>query len=394
MSGEETIFTWGAPPLKIGWGASDEIGFDLSQYGVRRVLILTDPGLLDTGIPHRIADRLRAYEIAGEIFAEVHVEPTDESMQAAIAYAVEHGPWDAFVAVGGGSAIDTAKAVNLLTTFPGELMDYLNAPDRPGPDPSGGAEAPVRRTHHRRHRRREHQRLHHGHLVDAGEDRDQPLAAAADDGRDRPGADHEPAARGDRRGRDGHPLPRRGVLHRQVVRRLRAQDRRAAGHLLRRQPDLGPVVGAGAVPAGQVVPASRARGRPGVADGHDDGRHLRRDGLRQRRCPPAARQRVPDRRDGQGVPTGRLPTARAVGAARDGGVADRARGVPVRLRRRARTASEGGRAAGAHRRPGARPGRPAADGAGRPDARHRHPQRHRGSGLHRGGRARTSCRAP
>ncbi len=38
---EETIFTWGAPPLKFGAGASDEIGFELSQYGVRRVLIDT-----------------------------------------------------------------------------------------------------------------------------------------------------------------------------------------------------------------------------------------------------------------------------------------------------------------------------------------------------------------
>ena len=128
MSEGETVFTWGAPPLKIGWGASDEIGFDLGQYGVRRVLILTDPGLVATGIPDRIADRLQAYGITGEIFAEVHVEPTDESMRAAIAYASEHGPWEAFVAVGGGSAIDTAKAVNLLTTFPGELMDYLNVP--------------------------------------------------------------------------------------------------------------------------------------------------------------------------------------------------------------------------------------------------------------------------
>ena len=92
------------------------------------MLILTDPGLLATGIPYRIADRLRAYEIDSEIFAEVHVEPTDESMEEAIGYATEQGPWDAFVAVGGGSSIDTAKAVNLLTTFPGELMDYLNAP--------------------------------------------------------------------------------------------------------------------------------------------------------------------------------------------------------------------------------------------------------------------------
>jgi alcohol dehydrogenase class IV len=49
-------------------------------------------------------------------------------MEAAIAFARETGPWDAFVAVGGGSSIDTAKAVNLLTTNEGELMDYINAP--------------------------------------------------------------------------------------------------------------------------------------------------------------------------------------------------------------------------------------------------------------------------
>ena len=40
----------------------------------------------------------------------------------------EQAHWDAYVAVGGGSAIDTAKAVNLLTTNDGELMDYINAP--------------------------------------------------------------------------------------------------------------------------------------------------------------------------------------------------------------------------------------------------------------------------
>ena len=128
MSGDETIFTWGAPPLKLGWGASDEIGFDLGQYGAERVMILTDPGLAATEIPHRIADAIRRYAIAVEVFDGVRIEPTDESMEYAIGHAAEHGPWDAFVAVGGGSSIDTAKAVNLLTTFPGELMDYINAP--------------------------------------------------------------------------------------------------------------------------------------------------------------------------------------------------------------------------------------------------------------------------
>ncbi|GAB2915634.1 hydroxyacid-oxoacid transhydrogenase [Rhodococcus aerolatus] len=125
---DETIFTWGAPPLKFGAGASDEVGFELSQHGVRRVLVLTDPGVLATGVPHRIAESFHPYGITYEIFDGVHVEPTDDSMAKAIGYATEQGPWDAFVAVGGGSTIDTAKAVNLLTTHPGELMDYVNKP--------------------------------------------------------------------------------------------------------------------------------------------------------------------------------------------------------------------------------------------------------------------------
>ncbi|MET0448908.1 MAG: hydroxyacid-oxoacid transhydrogenase, partial [Aeromicrobium sp.] len=56
------------------------------------------------------------------------VEPTDASLEEAIDFARAEGPFDAIVAVGGGSSIDTAKAVNLLTTNEGELMDYVNAP--------------------------------------------------------------------------------------------------------------------------------------------------------------------------------------------------------------------------------------------------------------------------
>jgi hydroxyacid-oxoacid transhydrogenase len=125
---EETIFTWGAPPLKFGAGAVDEIGFEMAQHGAKRVLILTDPGISALGIPARIADSLSRSGITSEIFDGVHVEPTDDSMDKAAGYARQQGPWDGFVAVGGGSSIDTAKAVNLLTTDGGELMDYINAP--------------------------------------------------------------------------------------------------------------------------------------------------------------------------------------------------------------------------------------------------------------------------
>jgi alcohol dehydrogenase class IV len=131
----EAIFTYGSPLVKFGIGASEEIGFDLAQYGVRRALVVTDRGVAATGAPHRIADQMAAFGIEAHVFDGVHVEPTDASLEAAVAHARGSGPWDAFVAVGGGSSIDTAKAVNLMLNNPGELMDYINAPVGKGAAP-------------------------------------------------------------------------------------------------------------------------------------------------------------------------------------------------------------------------------------------------------------------
>ena len=79
---------------------------------------------------------MKAFGVDATVFDAVHVEPTDASMQAAIEWARSGAPWDALVAVGGGSSIDTAKAVNLLLTNPGELMDYVNKPVGGGQPPS------------------------------------------------------------------------------------------------------------------------------------------------------------------------------------------------------------------------------------------------------------------
>ena len=70
------------------------------------------------------------------VFDRAHVEPTDAAIREAVDFGRSEGPWDAFVAVGGGSAIDTAKAVNLLTTNDGELMEYLNVPVGQGRAPT------------------------------------------------------------------------------------------------------------------------------------------------------------------------------------------------------------------------------------------------------------------
>jgi hydroxyacid-oxoacid transhydrogenase len=124
----ESVFTYGAPQLKFGSGASAEIGYDLSLTGATRVLVVTDAGLMATGTPQRVADQMARFGIEAHVFDGSHVEPTDKSLQEAIDFARGSGPWDAFVAVGGGSSIDTAKAINLMTTNPGELMDYINVP--------------------------------------------------------------------------------------------------------------------------------------------------------------------------------------------------------------------------------------------------------------------------
>lgn len=132
----ETIFTYASPRLKFGSGASHEIAYEATSLGARRALIVTDAGVAATGHPARIAGELEAAGCASAVFEAVHVEPTDESMETAVAWAREHGPFDVIVAVGGGSSIDTAKAVNLLTTNDGGLGDYLNAPVGAGRAPS------------------------------------------------------------------------------------------------------------------------------------------------------------------------------------------------------------------------------------------------------------------
>jgi hydroxyacid-oxoacid transhydrogenase len=140
MTESETVFTYAAPALKFGPGASAEVGHDLASYGARRVLLVTDPGVMETGHPTRIAEQIWQHGIETVIFDRARVEPTDASLDEAVAFALDAEStgrrFDAVVAVGGGSSIDTAKAVNLLLTNPGELMDYINAP-------VGRAHAPV-----------------------------------------------------------------------------------------------------------------------------------------------------------------------------------------------------------------------------------------------------------
>lgn len=124
----ESVFTYAAPKLKFGPGAIDEIGHDIAALGARSALVVTDPQLVATGHPERVAAVLRAAGLTAQIHDSAAVEPSNASLTVAVDRAKGAPPVDAVVAVGGGSSIDTAKAISLLLTNPGELMDYVNAP--------------------------------------------------------------------------------------------------------------------------------------------------------------------------------------------------------------------------------------------------------------------------
>ncbi len=123
----ETVFTMEMTPIKFGPGATDEVAYDLKRLGVRHVLIVTDRTIMKLGLPERVRRLLEEAGINAEIYDAVHVEPTDQSFEA-IATFVKGRDYDGFVAVGGGSSIDSAKAANLLSCYPAPVMDYINKP--------------------------------------------------------------------------------------------------------------------------------------------------------------------------------------------------------------------------------------------------------------------------
>jgi hydroxyacid-oxoacid transhydrogenase len=123
----EQVFTLEATPLKFGRGAADEAGWDLERLGVRRAMLVSDPGVVEAGITDRVRSRVEAAGVDAEVWDRARVEPTLDSLQEAAAFAVDGG-FDGFVAVGGGSSIDTAKAADLIASCGGELMAYVNPP--------------------------------------------------------------------------------------------------------------------------------------------------------------------------------------------------------------------------------------------------------------------------
>ena len=123
----EYAFEMATSSVRFGVGATREIGMDLADMGVRRAMVVTDANLARLPAVATVLDSLAKEGVGFSLFDRVRVEPTDVSMLEAIEFARSE-PFDAFVAVGGGSPMDTAKAANLYATYPADLLEYVNAP--------------------------------------------------------------------------------------------------------------------------------------------------------------------------------------------------------------------------------------------------------------------------
>ncbi|MCC6944100.1 MAG: iron-containing alcohol dehydrogenase [Thermomicrobiales bacterium] len=123
----ESAFTLDTSAIKFGPGVTREVGADLANLGLKRVLLVTDQQLRDGVAVQTALESCKTAGLEVEIFDNIRVEPTDESWAEAVEAANE-GKFDSFLPVGGGSVIDTAKAANLYNCYPADLLTYVNAP--------------------------------------------------------------------------------------------------------------------------------------------------------------------------------------------------------------------------------------------------------------------------
>jgi hydroxyacid-oxoacid transhydrogenase len=125
---KEIGFEMAASSIRFGAGITAEIGMDMKDLGARKVMVCTDPNIAKLPMIKTLIASLDDEGVPYVLYDRVRVEPTDTSFKEAIAFAVDNDV-DAFIAFGGGSVIDTAKAANLYSTYPtDDFLAYVNAP--------------------------------------------------------------------------------------------------------------------------------------------------------------------------------------------------------------------------------------------------------------------------
>jgi len=114
---------WFNTTVHYGAGKVSELGSLLRSINASKILIVTDRGIVASGIVKKCTDAIMSEHIRFSLFDGVEPNPTTDSVEKGLTL-VKHESIDAIVAVGGGSSMDAAKAINVLFTNGGQIVDY------------------------------------------------------------------------------------------------------------------------------------------------------------------------------------------------------------------------------------------------------------------------------
>jgi len=109
--------------MVVGGGAVSEIAAGLAKFGLSRPLVVTDPFMVSSGLVRRCLDPLEAAGIVAAVFSDTIPEPTDTVVEAGVV-ALRAGDYDCLIGFGGGSPIDTAKAMAILANGDAPMRAY------------------------------------------------------------------------------------------------------------------------------------------------------------------------------------------------------------------------------------------------------------------------------
>jgi alcohol dehydrogenase class IV len=122
------------PEVIFGVGTLAEVGGAVRRVGGTRPMLVSDPGVLAAGWVERALPHLAAVRVEWRVWHDLTPNPKDVEVEAAFESYLEDG-CDALVAVGGGSCIDVAKAVAVLSGNGGRILDYEGIDRATGPIP-------------------------------------------------------------------------------------------------------------------------------------------------------------------------------------------------------------------------------------------------------------------
>ena len=115
-------------PTYMGNGAVKQLGISAEEKGLKKLLIVTDPFIVQSYIMDRVKSSLDDHDIAYVIYSDINSDPLDTKVYEATELAKKEKV-DGIVGVGGGSSLDGAKSICILTTNPGPLSKYYGNTD-------------------------------------------------------------------------------------------------------------------------------------------------------------------------------------------------------------------------------------------------------------------------